>query len=57
MCYMAAMLRIVAPDDPARNEVERSLQQRQSLIPGEVAAAVRAIIEDVQRRGDAARPR
>jgi histidinol dehydrogenase len=54
MWYMRAMLRIVAPDDPARNEVERNLSQRQSLIPGEVATAVRAIIEDVQRRGDAA---
>ena len=54
MCYIALMLRIVALADPAREAVERTLLSRMSLVPAEVASSVRQIIDDVQRRGDAA---
>lgn len=48
------MLRIVTSEDPARGEIERALLDRMSLVAADVERDVRAIIEAVRTRGDAA---
>src|SRR6476661_1097905 len=48
------MLRIIGPDDAGRADAERALNNRMSLTPAEVERDVRAIIEAVRARGDAA---
>jgi histidinol dehydrogenase len=48
------MLRIVTMDDPARNDVVRSLLDRMSLSPAELEQSVRDIVADVRQRGDVA---
>jgi len=48
------MLRIIGPDDAGRADAERMLLDRMSLTPADVERDVRAIIEAVRARGDAA---
>src|SRR6185503_17280445 len=48
------MLRIIGPSDPGRGEAEKALLDRMSLVPAEVERDVRAIVEAVRARGDAA---
>ena len=48
------MLRIIGPSDPGRAEAEQALLDRMSLVPAEVERDVRAIVEAVRARGDAA---
>jgi histidinol dehydrogenase len=48
------MMRIVGPGDADRAEAERALLERMSLTPPEVERDVRAIVEAVRARGDAA---
>ncbi len=48
------MLRIIGPEDAGRADAERALLERMSFTPADVERDVRAIIEAVRARGDAA---
>ncbi|HEY2744155.1 MAG TPA: histidinol dehydrogenase [Polyangia bacterium] len=48
------MLRVIGPADAGRAEAERALLERMAMTPADVERDVRAIVEAVRARGDAA---